>query len=118
MTELKPCPFCGGGAEMYTGRTFPVLNKSFCKTEADAMEYLEECRSNGVVVDFKIGNRTRSAFNRNTGHYGETKHYYSVYVHLQAYIPRCLNPKCLGRTQMMFRTETEAIEAWNRRMET
>lgn len=112
--KLKPCPFCGGMAEIYTGRTYPVMSKSRCKTEAEARAYLEECRRNGVVSDFFFSTRTQNIYSSKVGYIGE-KSYYAINVLMQAYIPRCLDKKCLGRTQIMFKTEGEAIEAWNRR---
>lgn len=42
MAELKPCPFCGGNAEIYTGRNFPARGKNVCESEAEAQEKLEE----------------------------------------------------------------------------
>lgn len=100
---------------MYTGRTYPALSKSLCKTKADAEAYLEECRSNGVVFDFRISTRTRNIYSAKAGKYVGEKNYHAITVFMQAYIPRCLDNKCLGRTQIMFKTEEEAIEAWNRR---
>jgi hypothetical protein len=38
-----------------------------------------------------------------------------AFVQYRGYIPRCMNPKCLGRSDLMFHTEAEAAEAWNRR---
>lgn len=44
---------------------------------------------------------------------GKTWHEYRV----KAFIPRCMDTKCLGRVYKLFETEAEAIAAWNRRYE-
>lgn len=110
MAELKPCPFCGGDAEIYTGRTFPSPRKAMCKTVQEALERLEEYKSSGVVIHHTIREREYRTVAMKKG---VTK--VAVAAEMQAFIPRCCNEKCLGRTQIMFHTELEAIEAWNRR---
>ena len=108
MAELKPCPFCGGDAEMYTGRTY-IKGKSTCETYEQALEKLEEFKNIGVVLNHSVGQLRRRTKTQ--------KEKWGVRVEMQAFIPRCCNTNCLGRTAMMFMTETEATEAWNTRKE-
>lgn len=110
MSELKTCPFCGGDAEMYTGRNYPAKGKGLCATYEDALAELQKWKSTGVVVKHSIHPRKHFVHGMKA-----PKQKWSVDVEMQAFIPRCCNPKCLGRTAMMFQTETEATEAWNTR---
>ena len=109
MYELKPCPFCGSNAEMYTGRTYPTVSKSLCESEEAAKEQFERLKQRGTVVDYKIGKRKR------LHGYKNPKQKWGVWVVFQGYIPRCTNPKCIGRSAIMFHTEAEAADAWNKR---
>ena len=110
MAELRPCPFCGGPAEIYTGRTFPRQGKALCESQQEALEELERYKSTGVVLSYHIGKHEFSRCGMK-----EKKIKWAVVVDMQAFIPRCYDPHCLGRTQAMFRTHTDAAEAWNRR---
>jgi hypothetical protein len=109
MFELKKCPYCGGKSEMYTGRNFPEYGKSLCKTKEEAEALLEQYRAVGIVVKWNIYQRFRRSLTGNER--------WGVRVVHQGFIPRCLNTKCVGRNAMMFHTEEEAADAWNRRSE-
>lgn len=108
--KLMPCPFCGGEAEIYADRTFPYRGKATCGTEDEAQKKLEEYRAIGTVVKYDIGPHSMLRANMKAA-----KVKWGVVVEMRAYIPRCCNSDCLGRTQSMFLTEKEATEAWNRR---
>lgn len=107
--QLEPCPFCGGVAEMYTGRTF-TRRGGLCGSQIEALKKLNEFRKMGTVVAHYIG--TRNVYRANMK---EKALKWTVHVEMQGYIPRCSNTNCMGRTQIMFQTEAEAAEAWNRR---
>lgn len=108
--ELKPCPFCGGESEIYAERSFPYRRKSLCENEEAAKAKLEEYKTIGTVVHYSIGPRIMQRANMKGK---KTK--WGIVVEMKAFIPRCCNSNCLGRTQIMFLTEKEAVEAWNRR---
>lgn len=110
MKEMKPCPFCGGKSEIYTGRTFPYRGKATCGSEEEAREKLEEYKAIGTVVNYCIGPHSTQRANMK-----KAKVKWRVAIDMRAFIPRCCNSDCLGRTQAMFLTEKEAIEAWNTR---
>jgi hypothetical protein len=86
--ELKPCPFCGGVAELHTGY-HSIEEVAFKKSEIpkDA-KFLYE----------KIISKQR-------------KFYYKR----KKFIPRCVDASCVGRTTHIFWNEEVAINAWNRR---
>lgn len=107
MDKLKPCPFCGGQAELFTDRTFPVKRKMLCESRQVAENLLAQWEKNGIVVESDIWPRN---------HYKTGKPKWGCVVVYRAYIPRCRSEKCLCRNNsIMFRFEEEAIEAWNRR---
>lgn len=110
MAELKPCPFCGGNAEIYTGRNFPARGKNVCESEAEAQEKLEEYKRLGTIAYCHLGPREMNRANMKG-----PKKKWAVVVEMVAFIPRCCDRNCLGRLQTMFLTEEEATEAWNRR---
>lgn len=88
MAELKPCPFCGGEAFMRIGE-FPAKN---CEQK-------------------KLMPKGARLMKKSTYPSGTT-----IYTYRQkAFIPQCLDSKCLGRTYRLFETAQEAEEAWNRR---
>jgi hypothetical protein len=109
MSELKPCPFCGGLAEMNTERNFPIRERTQFKTKEDAENWLS-----GIANDFPVAQ---------SGIYLKERHYYKkgkvikwcAFVQYKGFIPRCKNTKCLGHSNFMFHTEKEAAEKWNRR---
>ena len=88
MAELKPCPFCGGEAFMRLGE-FPA------KSCAHKKEMPKDARF----------------IRKSTYPSGATYYEYRQ----KAFIPQCLDTKCLGRTYRLFETAGEAEEAWNRR---
>lgn len=109
-SKLKQCPFCGSEAEMYTGRLWPQKNVALCVSEADAQDVLETYDAIGVVVNSGIYRKTRFTCGK-----GRIPGKWAVWVQLQGFIPRCTNSKCIARSDYMFLTEAEALEAWNRR---
>lgn len=110
MTELKACPFCGGKAEIYTGRNFPHMGKSLCTSEEEARGELKKYMEIGTVHSYRIGSGRMQRANMKTP---KTK--WGVVVEMKAFIPRCCKSGCLGRTQNMFLSEKEAAESWNTR---
>lgn len=93
MAELKPCPFCGGEAEMHFGE-FPA-------------EYAKK-GTDDVPKDARIVRECRYPY----------REYWLIEYRRTAYIPRCKDTSCAGRLNKMFDTEQKAIEAWNRRADT
>lgn len=89
MIELKPCPFCGGDAEIHRRRT----SRSFY---ADSKQSIPK---NGTLE------RTIERPN------GETRYEYRK----AEWVPRCLDSSCPGRLGRMFPSPEEAAAAWNRR---
>ena len=110
MTELKACPFCGGKAEIYTDRNFPRMGKTLCTSEEEARGKLKEYMAIGTVHSYSIGPRRMQRANMKTP---KTK--WCVVVEMKAFIPRCCKSDCLGRSQLMFLSEKEAVESWNTR---
>ena len=86
--ELKPCPFCGGEAFMRLGE-FP----------ARSCTHKKEMPGNARLI------------RQSTYPSGATYYEYRQ----KAFIPQCLDTKCMGRTYRLYETEEEAAEAWNRR---
>lgn len=88
MAELKPCPFCGGEAEIHIGE-FP---SKIAQRKKDVPRCARLVRS----VKYPSSN--------------------VFYEYRQkAFIPRCKKTNCFGRVYKLFETEVEATEAWNRR---
>ena len=88
MAELKSCPWCGGDAFMRLGE-FPS------KIVAHKKEMPKDAR----------------LIRKLTYPSGATYYEYRQ----KAFIPQCLDSKCLGRTYRLFETAEQAEEAWNRR---
>lgn len=110
--RLLACPFCGGPAEIYTGRFFPSAGKNF-HTEAAAREWLAK---NVQPNSRDFGVRLNKASER----YGQQKYFrgaWHAWYDRPAYVPRCMETQCADRSAVMYRTEQEAIDAWNRRAE-
>lgn len=108
--ELKQCPFCGGKAEIYTGRAFPAWIKAVLKSEEDAVQRLEEYKEGKVILQSEVisylyrGSRMKKR---------ETR--WKCIAIAQGFIPRCCKTRCIGRVSTMFYTEKEAIDKWNER---
>lgn len=89
MEKLKPCPFCGGVAE---------LHERFDSLDSIAHKKSEIPKTARIVCEKKYPTYPK----------------YYVYRRL-IYIPRCTNKSCMGRTTRYFELEQQAIEAWNTR---
>lgn len=87
-TELKPCPFCNGNAELHE-RYYSIEEFAHKKSEIpNGAEFLYE----KVLPKRRI-----YAYRRKT------------------FIPRCTDSSCIGRTAKIFFDKQTAINAWNRR---
>lgn len=89
MAELKPCPFCGGKAEMHVRPSFEEYVEDKSLIPSDAKFCYEKV----------------------------TDEYHRYYFRARIFIPRCTNTKCVGRTTKIFDSKLEAIEVWNRRVD-
>jgi hypothetical protein len=87
--ELKPCPFCGSAGTIHV-------------TEYD-MEYT------GNQKEIPKGSRFIRATTYPDGHT-------CFEYRRKAYVPQCSRTECIGRVRKLFKTEKEAVEAWNRRV--
>lgn len=86
--ELKPCPFCGGVAELHK-RYHSVEEVAYKKSEIP----------NGAKFMYEKA-------------YPQKRMYY---YRRKTYIPRCTDTSCVGRTTKIFFDEQLAINGWNRR---
>ena len=85
--ELKPCPFCGGIAELHQSLYFEEFADKKSEIPKGAKILYDKCY------------RT-----------------YKGYAYKRTiYIPRCTDTSCVGRTTKLFFDEQTAITAWNRR---
>ena len=89
MNDLNPCPFCGGEAMMRLG-----------EFQAKSCTHKKEIPKGARLI------------RKSTYPSGATYYEYRQ----KAFIPQCLNSKCLGRVHRLFETAEEATEAWNRRV--
>lgn len=89
MAELKHCPFCGSPAEIHYAE-FPS-------------EFLAQ--GERVPKDARVIREWRKP--------GEKR--WHVEFRRTAYVPRCTDSACVGRSHKMFKTKQEAAKAWNRR---
>lgn len=88
MVVLKHCPFCGGEAMMRIGE----FQAKSCTNKKEMPQGARLIR-------------------KSTYPSGVTYYEYRQ----KAFIPQCLDSKCLGRVYRLFETAEEAAEAWNRR---
>lgn len=87
-TELRPCPFCGGVAELHE-RYHSIEEIAYKKSEIP---------KNAKLLYEKITEKRRIfAYRRKT------------------FIPRCTDTSCVGRTTKIFFDKDIAIDAWGRR---
>ena len=90
MRELKLCPFCGAAAKIHQSE-FP--------TEiVNLRENLP--RGTRIIKEIRYPN-------------GEWK----MQVRKPAYTPQCSDETCIGRLRKQYKSEEEAVEAWNERAE-
>ena len=89
MSELKPCPFCGGEADVHKRRT-SVRFYANSKKEIPKNGTLER------TVQYPDG---RTVYEYRKNEWGAW----------------CLDTACIGRAGKVFPSKEEAIEAWNRR---
>lgn len=94
MAELKPCPFCGGEAEIHE------REESISKCVRTKKEVPQGAR---VLRYVEYPDR------------GKPTHYYEYRE--KVYIPRCCRSECAGRLTKQFRSKIEAEAAWNRRVD-
>ena len=92
-TELKPCPFCGGDAEMHVS-VFKNETFSMGAVDRPGRELLYT-----YTVDREEKRRCRPRYR-----YRETH-----------FMPRCTNTRCVGRGHKWYFTEDEAAAMWNMR---
>ena len=89
MAELKPCPFCGGEAAVHKRRTS-------CRFYAEHENEIPKHGNLEKVISYADGHKSFVYWKSEYGAW-------------------CTDSSCLGRTQRVFSTEADAIEAWNRR---
>ena len=94
MIELKPCPFCGGEAEIHE------REESISKCVRTKKEVPKDAR---ILRYVEYPDR------------GKHRHYYEYRE--KVYIPRCCRSECAGRLTKQFRSKVEAEAAWNRRVD-
>ncbi len=87
--NLKPCPFCGGEVVMH--ERFDSISK---------------------YVHKKAEIPKNAKFLRSTKYASGTLYYE---YREKVFVPQCCDTSCMGRSQRMFKSEKEAVEAWNRR---
>lgn len=89
--KLKPCPFCGNAAELYT---------IYEACENVASKKSEIPKNAKLVCEKKVPNKPK----------------YFIYKKMR-YIPRCTISSCMGRTSKWFLSEEVAVASWNTRTE-
>lgn len=87
--KLKPCPFCGGEAEIHRRRTA-------CRFYAQSKREIPQNGKLVRTIEYTDGRKS----------YEYIKNEFGVW---------CKDTSCIGRVQKVFPTEAEAIQAWERR---
>lgn len=86
--ELKPCPFCGGKAEIHE-RYHSIQESCNSKSDIpDGAKFVSEVCTKSIRL---------------------------VWYRRKLYIPRCLKTGCIGRITKPYRCKEDAIREWNRR---
>lgn len=111
MYELKPCPFCGDKAEMHNSRSYPATIVATFFDEDSARIFRENHCLSDLVVKCWVSRKSRYVAGK--GKVMSDK--WVCRAEYRGFVPRCANPKCLGRSATMFHTEAEAADAWNKR---
>ena len=111
--ELKPCPFCGGEAEISRRRS-QNNSRVYFETADDANAYINECRAKYDICESSVERWYNPYYgkckgNRKEGWYFRADYRYTLYN------TRCKDVNCIGRICRSYSSKREAIEAWNRR---
>lgn len=89
MAELKPCPWCGGDAEIHRRRTA-------CTYYASSKKSIPKNGTLEKTIEFPSGAKK--------------------YEYRKAeWVPWCCDSSCIGRINRAFPSPEEAEAAWNRR---
>lgn len=89
MYELKPCPFCGGEADIHKRR-------SSCRFYANSKREIPKNGKLEHITEYPDGRKV----------YVYSKNEWGAW---------CMDASCIGRAGKVFPSEKEAAEAWNRR---
>ena len=89
MADLKPCPFCGGEADVHK-------RKTSCIFYADSKKEIPLNGTLEKIIQYPDGRKS----------YAYRKNEWGAW---------CLDTSCIGRINKVFPSEAIAIEAWNTR---